>query len=91
MLDITCHGEPQGRLKLESQIITSAGEDVEKSERCRLLAGRNWCFPLGNRSGNFLKTYTYPMTWSFASKVLTLEKTCVHVKTRKQMSLQLYL
>lgn len=42
MLDITYHGEPQGRLKPESQIITSAGEDVEKSERCRLLAGRNW-------------------------------------------------
>ena len=29
-------------MKPESQIITSAGEDVEKSERCRLLAGRNW-------------------------------------------------
>ena len=40
MLGITCHGEPQGRLKPKSQIITSAGEDVEKSERCRLLAGK---------------------------------------------------
>ena len=91
MLDITCHGEQQGRLKSESQIITSAGEDVEKSERCTLLAGRKLVLPLGNGFGSFLKTYTYPMTWSFTSEVFTLEETCVPAKSRKQMSLQLYL